>query len=70
MMPEISSLSPVSALALVKIDFASEIPLDKELTADCLVVTRTKLGELIPANNVAWLVYSVLNWFAMVLAWC
>ena len=24
-----------------------EIPLDKELTANCLVVTRTKLGELI-----------------------
>ena len=26
-----------------------EIPLDKELTADCLVETRTKLGELIQA---------------------
>ncbi len=29
-----------------------EIPLDKELTANCLVETRTKLGELIRAAMV------------------
>ena len=29
-----------------------EIPLDKELNANCLLETRTKLGELIPAAMV------------------
>ena len=31
-----------------------EIPLDKELTANCLVETRTKLEELIPAAMVKY----------------
>ena len=31
-----------------------EIPLDKELTAKCLVGTRTKLEELIPAAMVKY----------------
>ena len=31
-----------------------EIPLDKELTANCLVETRTKLEELIPAAMVEY----------------
>ena len=35
-----------------------EIPLDKELTANCLVETRTKLKELIPD---AMVIYG-LNW--------
>ena len=30
------------------------IPLDKELTANCLVETRTKLKELIPAAMVKY----------------
>ena len=30
----------------------SRIPLDKEITANCLVETRTKLEELIPAAMV------------------
>ena len=37
-----------------------EIPLDKELTANCLVETRTILEELIPAAmvNMIWIGYS------------
>ena len=31
-----------------------EIPLEKELTANCLVETRTKLEELIPAAMVEY----------------
>ena len=31
-----------------------EIPLDKELTANCLMETRTKLEELIPAAMVGY----------------
>ena len=31
-----------------------EIPLDKELTANCLADTRTKLEELIPAAMVKY----------------
>ena len=36
-----------------------EIPLDKELTANCLVETRTKLEELIPLRwlNMVWIGY-------------
>ena len=51
-----------------------EIPLDKELTANCLVETRTKLEELIPAalvkyglNRVQlplWLQQSLINGFS------
>ena len=50
-----------------------EIPLDKELTANCLVETRTKLEELIPASMVEyglnrvqvplWLKQSLINEF-------
>ena len=50
-----------------------EIPLDKELTANCLAETRTKLEELIPAvmvkygrNRVQlplWLQQSLVNGF-------
>ena len=50
-----------------------EFPLDKELTADCLVETRTKLEELIPAAMVKyglnrvqlslWLQQSLINGF-------
>ena len=50
-----------------------EIPLDKELTANCLVETRTKLEELIPAAMVKyvlnrvqlplWLKQSLINGF-------
>ena len=51
-----------------------EIPLDKELTANCLVETRTKLEELIPAAMVEyglfrvqlplWLKQSLFNGFS------
>ena len=44
-----------------------EIPLDKELTANCLVETRTKLEELIPAamvNMALWLQQSLINDFS------
>ena len=51
-----------------------EIPLDKELTANCLVETRTKLEELIPAAMVdyglfrvqlpLWLKQSLFNGFS------
>ena len=51
-----------------------KIPLDKELTANCLVETRTKLEELIPAvmvnyglNRVQlplWLQQSLINSFS------
>ena len=51
-----------------------EIPLDKELTAKCLVETRTKLEELIPAamadyglNRVQRLLrlqQSLIKWFS------
>ena len=53
-----------------------EIPLDKEFTANCLVETRTKLEELIPASMVdyglnrvqrsLWLRLSLIKWFLMV----
>ena len=54
-----------------------EIPLDKELTANCLVETRTKLEELIPAAMVdygqnnrvqrpLWLQQSLIKQFLMV----
>ena len=53
-----------------------EIPLDKELAAYCLVETRTKLEELIPAAMVdyglnrvqrsLWLQQSLIKWFFMV----
>ena len=43
------SSSPVSSNALVKMSVL-EIPLEyKELTANCLLETRIKLKELIPA---------------------
>ena len=45
------SSSPVSANALVKIE-CTQNPLDKELTANCLIETHTKLGELILAEMV------------------
>ena len=51
-----------------------EIPLDKELTGSCLVETRTKLEELIPAAMVeyglnriqlpVWLKQSLVNGFS------
>ena len=51
-----------------------EIPLDKELTANCLIETHTKLEELIPAvmvkydlNKVQlplWLKQSLINGFS------
>ena len=51
-----------------------EIPLDKELTANCLVETRMKFEELIPAAMVkyglkrvqlpAWLQQSLVNGFS------
>ena len=51
-----------------------EIPLDKELTANCLVEARTKLEELIPAAMVIyglnrvqlplWLKQSLINGFS------
>ena len=44
---EVASSSPVSTNALVKL-MLLEITLDKELTANCLVETRTKLEELVP----------------------
>ena len=50
-----------------------ESPLDKELTANCLVQTRTKLEELTPAAMVdyglnrvqhpLWLQQSLIKWF-------
>ena len=53
-----------------------EIPLDKELTANCLVETGTKLEELILAAMVdyslnrvqlpLWLQQSLIKWFRMV----
>ena len=53
-----------------------EIPLDEELTANCIVETRTKLEELIPAamddyglNRIQrplWLQQSLIKWFLMV----
>ena len=53
-----------------------EIPFDKELTANCLVETRTKHEELIPAamidyglNRVQcplWLQQSLIKWFLMI----
>ena len=43
--------SPVRSNALVKLSVL-EILLDKELTVNCLVETRTKLKELIPAAMV------------------
>ena len=53
-----------------------EIPLDKELTANCLVETRMKLKELIPVAMVKyglnrvqlnlWLQQSLINGFS----WC
>ena len=45
-----SSWSPVSSLLMLSWKLSVlEIPLDKELTANCLEETRTKLEELIPA---------------------
>ena len=51
-----------------------EIPLDKELTANCLIETRTQLEELIPAAMVKyglnrvqlplWLKQSLINGFS------
>ena len=51
-----------------------EIPLDKELTANCLIETRTKLEKLIPAAMVKyglnrvqlplWLQQSLINGFS------
>ena len=52
-----------------------EIPLDKKLTANCLVETRTKLGLLITAAMVdyshriqclLWLQQSLIKWLLMV----
>ena len=53
-----------------------EIPLDKELTTNCLVETRTKLEELITAAMVdyglnkvqrpVWLEQSLIKWLLMV----
>ena len=52
-----------------------EIPLDKELTANCLVETCTKLEELIPAAMVDYGLnrvqrplwqQSLIKWFLMV----
>ena len=70
---EVASLSPVSANALMKLSVL-EIPLDKELTANCLIETRTKLEELIPAAMVKyglnrvqlplWLKQSLFNGFS------
>ena len=53
-MQEVASLSPVSTNALMKVNVL-EIPLDKELTANCLVETQTKLiKELIPVVMVKY----------------
>ena len=72
---EVASSSPVSSNgnALVKMSVL-EVPLDKELTVNCLVETRTKLEELIPAAMVIyglngvqlplWLKQSLINGFS------
>ena len=59
-MQEVVSSSPISTNALMKFEVL-EIPLDKELTANCLVETHTKLEELILAVMVlcmSWIGYS------------
>ena len=45
---EVASSSPVSTNTLMKLSVL-EIPLNKELTTNCLSETRTKLEELISA---------------------
>ena len=66
-------LSPVSTNALVKIECAL-IPVKKQLTANYILETRTKLEELIPAAMVKyglnrvqlplWLQQSLFNGFS------
>ena len=51
MVQEIASSIPVSTNALVELNVL-EIPLDKELTINCLVETHAKLRELILAEMV------------------
>ena len=72
---EVSCPSPARSNALVKLSVL-EIPLDRELTANCLVETRTKLEELVPAAMVYYglnrvqrplrLQQSLIKWFLMV----
>ena len=50
---EVVSWSPISTSAYVKIEVL-EIPLDNELTANCLVETCMKLEELIPVAMVKY----------------
>ena len=50
-MEEIPSSSQVRITALVKLNLL-EIPVDKEPTANCLVETCRKLGELVLAAMV------------------
>ena len=67
-MREVVSSSPISSNALVSV---LEIPLDKELTPNCMVETHKTLQELIPATMVdyglkrvqlpIWLQQSLIN---------
>ena len=50
---EVASLSPISTNALLQLSVL-DIPLDKELTANCLVETCMKLKELIPVVMVKY----------------
>ena len=61
------SYSPVSANALMKLSVL-EIPLDKELTVNCLIKTCMKLKELILAAMVLCGLIRVAHppWFAVV----